>query len=82
MESLSCPLPSFLRFSIGKEGWWDFVKLDTSEVVIRGQISLNALNKPKIVIDRQSGEIDMRGLGMSFQGTCERAPEATAERKF
>lgn len=68
--------------SVGKEGWWDFVKLEVGEDAIRGQISVNLVNKPKIVIDRRTGDIDLKGFGGSFSGTCEKAPEQPEERKF
>lgn len=79
---LKLPASLIPPISIGKDGWWDFVKLDVDSEAIRGQISLNLLNKPRVLIDRHTGDIDMRGLGMRFQGSCERAPEGSSERKF
>jgi len=67
--------------SRGKEGWWDLMKLRVTDDAIRGELSLNWLNKPKLVIDRRTGDIDMRLLGGSFAGICERAPDVD-ERKF
>jgi hypothetical protein len=68
--------------SKGKEGWWDFVQLAVGDDAIRGQISLNVLNHPKIVIDRRTGDVDLKGLGETFGGSCEKAPETPNERKF
>jgi len=77
---LKLPASLIPPISIGKEGWWDFVKLDVDEDAIRGQISLNVLNRPRVIIDRHTGDIDLRGLGMRFQGSCERAD--VTDRKF
>ena len=79
---LKLPASLIPPISIGKDGWWDFVKLDVSEDAIRGKISLNVLNRPRVLIDRHTGDIDMRGLGMRFQGACEKAPDVATERKF
>lgn len=68
--------------SRGKDGWWDFTSLSVSDETIRGQISLNVLNHPSVVIDRHTGDIDVKGLGMRFNGSCERAPEEAESRKF
>ena len=68
--------------SRGKDGWWDFSQLTVGDDAIRGQISLNILNHPKIVIDRHTGDIDLTGLGETFSGSCEKAPETPEERKF
>jgi hypothetical protein len=70
------------KISIGKDGWWDFTKLTVTDDQIKGQISLNLINHPSIVIDRHTGDMDMKGFGGSFSGSCERAPEAPEERKF
>lgn len=68
--------------SRGKDGWWDFTKLDVGDDAIHGQFSLNILNHPSVVIDRHTGDIDLRGMGMRFSGSCERAPDAAEARKF
>jgi hypothetical protein len=79
---LKLPASLIPPISIGKDGWWDFVQLDVTDDAIHGEISLNLINKPKVVIDRHTGDIDMRGYRIRFQGSCERAPDAAAEKKF
>ncbi len=68
--------------SSGKEGWWDFVKLEVTDDAIRGQVSLNVLNRPRLIIDRRTGDADVKALGSSFSGSCEKAPELPEERRF
>lgn len=66
----------------GKDGWWRFSELLVSDDQINAKFALNVLNRVKVVIDRRLGDIDLRGLGLTFTGSCERAPEAPEERKF
>jgi len=66
----------------GKDGWWRFSELQVGEEQIGGKFALNPLNRVKVLIDRRLGDIDLRGLGLTFTGSCERAPEAPEERKF
>lgn len=68
--------------SRGKDGWWDLEGLTVTDDAIRGKYSLNILNHPTVLIDRHNGDIDMRGLGLRFTGTCEKAPEEAGARKF
>lgn len=67
--------------SRGKDGWWDFTKLDVTDDQIRGEFSMNWVNKPKVRIDRRTGDIDVKGYGFNFSGSCEKAENAE-ERKF
>lgn len=68
--------------SRGKDGWWDLSGLVITDDLIRGQYSLNIINHPSVVIDRHTGEIDMKGLGLKFNGMCERVADAPESRKF
>jgi hypothetical protein len=68
--------------SIGKDGWWDFTTISITDDAIRGQFSLNFVNHPSVLIDRHTGDIDMKGMGMRFSGSCERAPDAPEAKKF
>lgn len=65
-----------------KDGWWKLADLDVSDDRISGKFSLNLINKPRVVIDRRTGDIDLKGFLLSFNGTCRRAPEEPTERKF
>jgi len=66
----------------GKDGWWPLQDLQVGDDQIRGGYRLNILNKGRFLIDRRTGEIDLSALALKFNGTCEKAPEAPAERKF
>lgn len=66
----------------GKDGWWPLVGVVMTDADIRGGFVLNVLNKPKFVIDRRTGEIDLKGSGMRFSGACERSTDTPEERKF
>ena len=68
--------------SRGRDGWWDFTTISVTDDAIRGQFSLNILNHPTVMIDRHTGDIDMKGMGMKFSGSCEQAPENTENKKF
>ncbi|MBJ7412506.1 MAG: hypothetical protein JHD15_19405 [Phenylobacterium sp.] len=65
----------------GKDGWWPLSDVVISDDRISATYRLNFLNKGKLAIDRGTGAIDMTAYGLTFSGTCERAP-AVAERKF
>lgn len=68
--------------SRGKGGWWDLEQLTVTDNEIRGRYSLNMLNHPSVVIDRKTGDISVKGMGLRFDGTCEKAPDEPEGRKF
>lgn len=76
--------PQYLRpkISVGRDGWWDLKPVEITDDQIKGAFSFNVLNHPSVVIDRHTGDIDIRGLGMTFSGSCEKAAEAPENRKF
>lgn len=58
--------------SDGHDGWWDLYDLYVSGDEIRGTYRLNGLNKPKVVIDRRTGRINVQGLSnYGFRGSCD-----------
>lgn len=64
-----------------EQGWWPVDRLSVSEDEITGRFSLNALNRPRINIDRRAGTIEVDGnFRYYFLGDC-RAVEAS-ERRF
>jgi hypothetical protein len=36
--------------------------LSVTEAIIRGQFSLNVLNHPSVLVERQTGDIDMKKI--------------------
>lgn len=65
----------------GDEGWWTFQTIDIQPERIEGRISLNFANKPKVVINRRTGDIDIGGVGIAFSGVCQKV-EKDAPVKF
>ncbi|WP_309644752.1 hypothetical protein [Phenylobacterium sp.] len=66
----------------GKDGWWPLASAAVGENDIHAQFSFNFLNKPRVQIDRRTGDIEVAGYQFSFNGACEPAPDDTAPRKF
>lgn len=63
----------------GAEDWWPLYDVRIGDEGITARFRLNALDKPRIVIDRMSGDIQISGLNRVFSGNCERREN---ERKF
>ena len=51
-------------------GWWSISDLIIGHDEIRGQFRLNALNQPRLSINRRSGAITLDGM-IKFSGRCE-----------
>ena len=51
-------------------GWYDIANLSVSRDMIRGEFKLNGANRPKLMIDRRAGRIQLEGL-TKFSGTCD-----------
>lgn len=67
--------------SRGDHGWWELDNVSTGPNMINAEYRLNGLNKPKLVIDRRSGRISVRGAGdYAFSGTCDSADNQ--QRRF
>ena len=74
-------LPRSLRPPIrtgGDEGWWTFQSLEVDDKRIIARISLNFINKPKIVVDRHTGDVDVSGFAEDFSGTCVKVDKVEA----
>ena len=52
--------------------WWQLNDLIVGADEIRASYRLNGLNKPKLKIDRRTGEISIKGTGQDFSGTCDK----------
>ncbi|WP_380878170.1 hypothetical protein [Sphingomonas sp. DBB INV C78] len=58
--------------SRGDQGWWELDDVVAGRDTITAGYRLNGLNKPKIVIDRRSGRISIRGTSdYAFSGSCD-----------
>jgi hypothetical protein len=67
-------LSSILWRSDG-DGWFPVSDLEVSESAIKGRVTLSPLTKPRLRIDRISGNIDLShspliGAPFSFSGAC------------
>ena len=51
---------------------YDIYNLDILEDSITGKFKLNFANKPKMTLDRYSGLLSYKGLGVSFTGKCKK----------
>lgn len=64
------------------DGWWDVYDVSMQPDRISGEYRLNGLNKPRILVNRVSGQISITGTGdYGFRGTCDTV-EAAAHRRF
>ena len=65
------------------DGWWTLKDVSVGQDRITGQFSFNWLNNPKVIIDRRTGEIDVKGsYHFSFNGQCDAAPVEPEARRF
>lgn len=71
-----------IRGSRDEDGAYRLSEIRVSERSITGRFSLNLFNKPKFVIDRSTGAIELSGFGGGFSGVCERVNDAPEARKF
>lgn len=60
--------------------WWQLTDLIVDQNEIRASYRLNGLNKPKLRVDRQTGEISIKGTGQDFSGICEKVD--AGQRRF
>jgi hypothetical protein len=60
--------------------WWQLNDVIVGENEIRASYRLNGLNKPKLKIDRQTGEISIKGTGQDFSGICDKVDPG--QRRF
>ncbi|SER98242.1 hypothetical protein [Sphingobium sp. YR768] len=64
------------------DGWWDVYNVSMQPDRISGEYRLNGLNKPRILVNRVSGQISIIGTAdYAFRGTCDTV-EAAAHRRF
>ena len=66
----------------GNGGWFDVKDIRVSDTEITGTVAVNALNHPKLVLDRLAGTVSLAGKAGQFNGRCQKFDPATAQRTF
>lgn len=51
---------------------YELKKINISDDLITAKFSLNVVNNPKMQIDRYTGVMSFKGLGISFNGNCKK----------
>lgn len=65
----------------GDNGWWSLYDLKVTSDEITGRYRMNALNKPRVRIDRRSGRIAIEG-GTPFRGSCDAGNWGGSRNRF
>ncbi|XGV97886.1 MAG: hypothetical protein ACAF41_02925 [Leptolyngbya sp. BL-A-14] len=65
----------------GKNGWWQLEDLKVTTDRITGKYRMNGLNKPRVNIDRRTGQIAIDGIER-FRGTCEAGDWGSSSNRF
>jgi hypothetical protein len=79
---IKLPRPMMPLLSGDNDGWFPVNDFFMNEREITGVIRINALNKPKLKIDRNTGIITIEGGLSELSGQCELVREDSAHRKF
>jgi hypothetical protein len=77
-------LPSAMvpLFSGGNDGWFPINDFFMNDREITGTVRINALNKPKLRIDRNTGILTIAGGFSDLTGQCELLRNDPSARKF
>ncbi|KRG71766.1 hypothetical protein ABB27_02425 [Stenotrophomonas terrae] len=65
----------------GDHGWWELDNLVVGPGVITAGYRLNGMNKPRIHVDRRTGQITIQGAS-NFAGQCDIGNFAGGQRRF
>lgn len=66
----------------GEDGWFRIKSVEIADNEIRGSISVNPINNPKLRIDRITGAISISGKAGDYSGRCQRYDPETVQRAF
>jgi hypothetical protein len=66
----------------GENGWFDIKDIKVSDNEITGTVTVNFMNKPKLVLDRLTGTVSLAGKAGQFNGQCQKFDPNTAKRAF
>jgi hypothetical protein len=67
--------------SRGSNGWWNLSDLNITPDQITGKYRMNALNSPRVTIDRRSGRIVINGVE-KFRGSCDAGNWSDRRNRF
>ncbi len=79
---IKLPSPMVPLLSGGNGGWFMVNDLWVNDDEITGLVRINALNKPKLRIDRRSGQITLEGGFADFSGQCDLIRSDAPQRRF
>jgi hypothetical protein len=75
-------IPHVMRHPGGDPGWRSMSDLLVDQHLVTGHFAMSLWNRPKVVIDRVSGRLDLVGFhGFIFHGDCA-AYDADTAQKF
>lgn len=66
----------------GENGWFDIKDIKLTDNEITGTVTVNFMNKPKLVLDRLTGTVSLAGKAGQFNGRCQKFDPSTAKRAF
>jgi hypothetical protein len=66
----------------GENGWFDVKDIKVTDNEITGTVTVNFMNKPKLVLDRLTGTVSLAGKAGQFNGQCQKFDPSTAKRAF
>lgn len=66
----------------GENGWFKLKSISVGDREITASVAVNALNNPKVRIDRYTGAISISGKAGDFTGQCVKYDPATEQRAF
>jgi type 1 fimbria pilin len=66
----------------GDDGWMKFKDIKRTDNEITGSAAVNALNNPKVRLDRLTGNVTIAGKAGQFHGRCEAYDPAKVQRRF
>lgn len=66
----------------GEDGWFKLKNIEVSDREITASVAVNALNNPKLRVDRYTGMISISGKAGDFTGRCQKYDPAIEQRAF
>lgn len=66
----------------GENGWFKLKSIVVTDREITASVAVNALNNPKMRLDRTTGSISLSGKAGDYSGGCEKYDPDSTKRKF
>lgn len=66
----------------GEDGWFKLGSIEESDSEIRATVKVNAINNPKLRLDRLAGTVSLSGKAGNYTGRCEKFDPASVQRRF